>query len=133
MAEIKGCGEANMMRLWRAAVRKKNGNRCFLCGKSDQGQLQCHHIVHCRNMILRYDYRNGVPVCDHPCHSKIDSIAGRERLVDARPHDIIHITEFETMTLKDYLHMNGIYKSEFLNEKKKELQRILSYVPGEIM
>lgn len=123
MAKIKGCGDSNMIFLWRKAVLKKNGHRCFLCGK-DYG-LDCHHIVKSRNKILRYDYRNGVPVCNFGCHQKLDSIAGRKMLEEFRPFDIIHVTEFEKMTFKDYLLSKGMTEREFLEEKKKELNRII--------
>ena len=124
---MKGLSDGNLMRLWRKAVLKKNMNRCFICGNTDTDIIDCHHIVKRRHKILRYDFRNGVPVCRIGCHNRLDSIAGLKMLESMRPFDIIHVKEFENMTYKDYLQKHEMTNTEFLQQKKKELEDIIKY------
>jgi hypothetical protein len=44
---------------------------------------------------------------------------------ELRPFDVIHLTEFENMTMKEYLQKNGITESEFLVKKYDELRNII--------
>lgn len=123
MSKHKGFSDSTMLKLFNKAVLIKNGGRCFLCGKTDN--LEVHHIVKRRNKILRYDYRNGIPVCKYGCHQEIDSIAGLKLIEVMRPFDIIHCSEFQNMPFKEYLVKRGITEKEFLEEKKKELNEII--------
>ena len=57
-----------LSRLWSLAVRKRDGNRCLMCGKTDN--LNAHHWRHRKghSLALAYDVRNGATLCAYPCH-----------------------------------------------------------------
>jgi hypothetical protein len=106
--------------LWRKAVLSLFDNRCVMCNNGNINQLECHHIVKRRNKILRHEIKNGVPVCKYGCHSKIDSIAGREFLKGYI--DFEYLSKYEKQVFKQYLIDRCMTENEFLKEKADELK-----------
>jgi len=54
--------------IWRAAVKKRDGNACTKCGETKR--LHAHHIISVLdNPALRLDVSNGITLCPK-CHSK---------------------------------------------------------------
>lgn len=57
-------------RVWRNAVRDRDGWECKHCGASD-GKLHAHHIKPWKtHPELRFDLGNGITLCV-PCHEKV--------------------------------------------------------------
>ena len=54
--------------LWSKAVRNRDGNKCLMCGNSDN--LNAHHWRHRKghSLALAFDIRNGATLCAYPCH-----------------------------------------------------------------
>jgi 5-methylcytosine-specific restriction endonuclease McrA len=50
--------------LWSQIIRKRNNGFCEVCGKPAQNS---HHIVGRKNLLFRWDLRNGVNLCIS-CH-----------------------------------------------------------------
>lgn len=50
---------------WGQIVLSKNKGRCLVCEK--KAEHPHHFIFKSRSLILRYDVRNGIPLCSH-CH-----------------------------------------------------------------
>ena len=71
MAKVKerGYSDKYLMKLWRDKVLHECLHSCVICGMSDQvSELECHHFVHRNHYLLRYDWRNGFPVCKYRNH-----------------------------------------------------------------
>ena len=77
--KTRGLSDANLLRLRREVVYSLFGNCCFFCGKpKGQVELQDHHFGAKRKMfLLRYDWRNGLPVCEYGCHSYAETPTGK--------------------------------------------------------
>ena len=71
-----GTSPANLMKWWRKAVLAVWGDRCVWCGRKP---VECHHIVRRGKAVLRYDWRNGIPLCA-TCHAEADTASGRRRV-----------------------------------------------------
>jgi len=119
----KAWSNSHLLLLWRKAILKKYDNRCVLCNNGNVPELECHHIVKRRNKILRYDVKNGVPVCKYGCHQKIDSLEGIEFLNNFI--DFEYLKRYENMTYKDYLWQNLLTDNEFLKECAENLKELL--------
>jgi len=60
-----GLSDTSLFVLWRKACFRRRGYRCAICGGTFG--LEVHHIVKRRVKLLRWDPRNGLPVC-RSCH-----------------------------------------------------------------
>ena len=125
MKKKKSVSDKYLLKLLREASLIKHGHRCFICGNMNIKELDIHHIIKRKHKILRYDWRNTVPVCRFGCHSKIDSIMGIRLLEELRPLDMIHLREYENMTFKDYCRNYEITENEFLSMMKNQLKSII--------
>jgi hypothetical protein len=112
----KGLSDSNLNQMWRKAVLKKFGNKCFFCSASADSQVvECHHVVKRKTFLLRYDWRNGIPCCKWvhfgnkhfkmPCHAFAEVPAGKH-LINA------HIAPF-----RDYLTDRAGQSKQWLTEK----------------
>ena len=69
-SKSRGLSDSNLQDKWRKVVLLKFGNCCFFCGKpKGQVEIECHHLVKRKTLLLRHDWRNGIPVCKFGCHS----------------------------------------------------------------
>ena len=131
---MRGLTDSNLNKLWRSAVLVKFGSRCFFCGRHiNQTDLEVHHYIKRKNILTRYDWRNGFPVCKYPtewkmsCHQFAETPNGRNRIV----HHLL-IYNFETylqdrvMPFKQYLVEHGMTRNDFLKTMYDELKGILN-------
>lgn len=55
----------DLEKMWHIAVFMREGNRCIVCGKP---ATDAHHIIRrSQSLALKYDLKNGVPLC-RACH-----------------------------------------------------------------
>jgi 5-methylcytosine-specific restriction endonuclease McrA len=65
----------NNNRGWKILVRRRDGDKCVLCGSGDR--LEVDHIKSFRtHPELRYDVSNGRVLC-HDCHIKTDNYGAK--------------------------------------------------------
>ena len=125
----KGLSDTTLSNLCRKVVFGVYGNRCIICGES--GLLEWHHIIHRGgHKILRWDWRNGVPVCKpitrRNCHQEADTIKGRE-LVSMKIglENYEYIKKMERVIHKDYLRENGLSENKWRQQVKDELLKMM--------
>lgn len=114
--------------LWREAVLAEWNNQCGFCGA--MGELECHHIVYRRNRVLRWDYRNGFPVCKgndlwdgKTCHGFAHTKLGEKKIIEVlEDYHYDYLCKREQMTLKDFLVQEGVSKVEFYRQMADELK-----------
>lgn len=119
MAKKKAVSNGYLLSLWRKKVLDVYGHKCLFCGMYGDENLQCHHVVYRRRKFLRYDYRNGVPLCLE-CHHKAHTKAGELLLAKLHPY-YDYVVENEQIVFKQYMVDNGMTEDEFLLEKKRDL------------
>ena len=110
-----------LMKLWSEAVRVQKGDACY--------NLECrkpahsvHHIVKRRYRTLRYDAKNGVPLCA-ACHP----IADRNTafvLAMISDEDAEYLESMGRHTFKEWLVVSGQSQREFLTGEANELKEI---------
>jgi len=115
---LRGLSDGTMMRHWRSAVKAIHGDRCKICGAQP---VECHHIVHRNRMRLRYDSKNGLPLCVE-CHRFAETLLGRTEI--AKHVDIEYLQYREQIVFKDYLVKHGMTRAEFLQNQLDELKAI---------
>lgn len=96
-------------KLWTIAVYEKEGERCIVCGKP---ATATHHIIRRRRSLsLKYDVKNGVPLCAG-CHMKL-------HLGEPEPQKAIleHIGDERYNYLQ--VHKNSIFKNSLTNLREK--------------
>jgi hypothetical protein len=64
--QAPGLSDSTLSALWRKVVLHVGNNTCVIC--CEGGTLQAHHVIHRRYKMLRWDWRNGVPVHAGDCH-----------------------------------------------------------------
>lgn len=115
---MKPPSDSTLMAWWRKAVKAVHGDRCILCGKTP---VECHHIIKRRKALLRYDWRNGVPLCAE-CHAEADTIAGRNHI--GQYVDVEYLSHNENRVLKDHLTEYAKSRTEFLTDELDELKAV---------
>jgi len=116
--------DSTLMRLWRQAVLAYWNYTDPLSGDYDPtGEtLQCHHIVKRKHFVLRWDYRNGVPLTIES-HQRAHTASGHAELWDKV--DSEYLERFEGYLKKDYLQSLGINDDEFRLLMKDELKAVI--------
>jgi len=114
----KAPSDSNLQVWWRKAVKAIHGDACKICGAQP---VQIHHMVKRRKVVLRHDWRNGLPLCVE-CHAGIDTIKGRNYI--AQYLDMDYLSGWESVTFKDYLVLHGMTRAEFLNNELDELKKV---------
>ena len=112
-----------LMHLWSKAVRAEKGE---YCRNPECGNLghSTHHIVKRRYRVLRYDVKNGLPLCAM-CHPIADrNVAWALSLIPAGDRE--YLTEMGIYTLPEWLSLNHITRDEFLEQEAAELKRIIA-------
>ena len=60
--------EEEALKLWSQIVLRKGNYRCLVCGKE---AVHSHHFIFkSQSLVLRFDVRNGIPLC-RECHASI--------------------------------------------------------------
>ncbi len=129
---MKEYSDNYLNQLWRKAVLILYDNKCFFCGKSiNEVELECHHIVKRKTLLLRWDYRNGIPVCkwhrpglQMSCHQYADTPAGRNEIYNRVPI-VGEYFNSRLIPFKQWLVDKGITKAEFKNLMYNELKEII--------
>jgi hypothetical protein len=119
MKAPRGLSHTTMMDKWRKAVYAVHGRTCCLCGKREAQEV--HHYVHRRAMLLRYDWRNGIPLCLE-CHAVADTIYNRNLLGDQL--DLVYLGAMQQQTLKGFLAAHSMTRAEFLADTRAELEAV---------
>ena len=123
-----GLSDGTLLNLYRKAVKKNCGNKCIICGNKEN--LQCHHPIHRKVKVLRWDWRNGVTVCnplDNKCHAYCDTIEGREKVRETiGEENWKYIKDNERVIFKDYIRNRGISETDWRIELKKLLLSIIN-------
>ena len=133
MKKERGYGDGTMLSLHRTAVRIAFGYRCFFCGTPIQAQeLEAHHIIKRKGLLLRYAYRNGVLLCKWPhkdnaqfkmsCHRYAETPAGK-RLIDRYLEEMGYMDYLmeRTGSSKQYFVERGITRIDYVRAMKTEL------------
>ena len=120
-----GLSDANLAVLFRKAVLKHYGYRCIICGQG--GELEVHHCVHRgQAKLLRWDWRNGVPVHHGDCHAAANRM-GR-LAADVEFQDYIEF--LARKTIKQYLADEGITEAMWRGAVKAALLAELAAAEG---
>lgn len=128
----RSVSDSHLMRLWRQAVLIHFNNTCPLCGWNKPEDLQCHHVVFRRHAVLRYDWRNGIPLCNvynvnnqkyggQTCHQYAHTFKGENEI--RQFVDVKYLEYAEAYRLKEFLMELGVSRNQFLLSMKDDLQR----------
>ena len=77
--------------LWKFVIFKKYGKKCAICGAKKY--IQAHHFITRSNYRLRWDVRNGVPLCrgHHFFYAHVKPQDFEEWFITKRPKDLLYI------------------------------------------
>lgn len=151
----RGVSDSNLNLLWRKTVLAVHENKCFFCG-SDANivDIECHHYAAKRkNFLLRWDWRNGIPVCKWvhkdnekfkmSCHQYAETWEGRQKIADYAEQYSERIVK-RSMTAKQWFVEHGITKQDYKAEmytdltvtwaltKTKEKELVIKLISGAI-
>ena len=73
----RGYGNSSLDKLWSAKVKELAGNKCEICGSTEQ--LESHHIHRCKHYGVRWNAINGACLC-RDCHCNKDLSAHKNQL-----------------------------------------------------
>ena len=108
--------------LWSKAVRVQKGEMCNAPGCVARA-TGTHHIIKRRYKVLKYDARNGIPLCSI-CHPMADrNSAWALSLVGES--DRLYLEDMGKYTLDDWLTVSRQTRDEFLRGEAEELKRII--------
>lgn len=127
-----GLGDRNLLLLWRKAILYMFGGKCFFC-ESPGRVLECHHTVKRRNFLLRYDYRNGIPVCKWAhsgnapfkmsCHQYAETPSGKHLISEFQAQWRDYLTD-RSGQAKQWLVEHGMTKDQYKQKMYDELNLI---------
>jgi hypothetical protein len=123
-AKTKTVSDSTLSKLWRKAVLAYWGYRDPISGLCDPtgGILQCHHVVYRRHFLLRWDYRNGIPLTVES-HRYAHTGMGRARVRELV--DYQYLDEMEQWDKKTWLATQSMTEGEFRLEKMAELKEVI--------
>jgi len=129
----KGLSDSNLRKLWRDAVLTKHHYRCFFCGRHlKETTLEAHHFIHRNNLLTRYDWRNGFPVCKYPtewhmsCHQYAETPQGKQKIIlHLSIHNFLNYLQDRDTQSKQWFVERGITKNDFLKTMYDELKNII--------
>ena len=120
-----GLSDISLLRLWRKAVLGHYGYRCIICGQG--GELEVHHCVHRgQAKLLRWDWRNGVPVHHGDCHAAANNMG----VYAANPEYFDYLKARALMTIKQYLADNEVSEAVWRGAVKADLLREIAVAGG---
>ena len=116
--------------LFRKAVLLSWGGACVFCGNGNQDQLEAHHIIKRRKKVLKWDIKNGLPLCNslsaNKCHIAADSKKGEAKIRSIIGEETWnYLCDLEDVTIKDIVIKSGMSSAEFRLDRAKELKRII--------
>lgn len=111
--------DSNMQKWWRRAVRAMRGDSCLKCGKP---AAECHHVIKRRFLVLRHDWRNGIPLC-RECHRWVEDRAAGAAWAEDQV-DMDYLLD-RAVPMKVFLQGSGMAQSEFLERQLDELKGVV--------
>jgi len=128
----KGVSDGNLCSLWRKAVLAVWGHKCFFCGNTNLSEIECHHIKKRKHKLTRYMVENGIPACKvswgkkESCHQFAETFEGQAEIKRNIGDDLwFKLDRLARQIIKNWLLENEMTETEFLLEKKKELEVII--------
>lgn len=120
----RGLSDGRLQKLWRLAVIA-TWRADPLSGERQEELLQCHHLVYRRYWITRHDWRNGVPLSPES-HRRVHGIEGNSVILDLlTPEHRLYLVTLQRWTKKDYLLYSGMGEDDFLQMRRRELERVI--------
>lgn len=110
-----GLSDSTLSALWRKAVLHVGRDTCIICHGG--GTLECHHVIHRRYKMLRWDWRNGVPVHPGDCHDT----ANKMGIYAALPEFQNYLMERSRWNYKQYVTERGMSESDWRHNVKADL------------
>lgn len=122
---IRGISESNLLKLRRQVVLANFNDCCFFCGQHKNSvPLEDHHLVKRRTLLLKYDWRNGIPVCKYVCHSYAETPTGKAKIADyLRAADLLNYLQERSGQAKQWFTDHGLTKNDFLSQMLDDLKR----------
>ena len=122
----KSVSDRYLMHLWRQAVLAHWGYRDPIAGVRDPTgySLECHHIVKRRGYILRWDYKNGIPLTAET-HRFIHNHPAKANRLLYEYVDYEYLAEWEGVRKNDYLLRNSMTDNEFRLKMKGYLKNVI--------
>jgi hypothetical protein len=127
----RGLSDSNLLKMRREVVNKLFGNCCFFCGlPKGQVEIEDHHIVKRKMFLLRYDWRNGIPVCKFGCHQNAENPWGKHKIDEYLvKNDLLLYLQERSGNCKNFLIKIGMTKTDYkrfmyedLKAKLKDLE-----------
>ena len=102
------------LKMRRQAVILYYGGHCFFCNET-QG-LTDHHIILRDNLVLRWDWRNGIPVCFH--HHEYIQKAGQKPVFESGHFEFEqYLKERQKHSIHNICVQSGITQEEFMRDR----------------
>jgi hypothetical protein len=112
-----------LKQLWHEVIYQKQGKRCKYCGEYSE---QVHHIIpKSQSELLRYDWKNGVVLCQLHHQSAQDNDFIDKWLQSTWKH-MKYLKKMNQMSYKQYLLEQGLTEKGWLKLKRIELQEIIN-------
>ena len=94
-------------------------------------ELEVHHFVKRRHKVLRWDWKNGFPLCNsltqNKCHIVADTMLGRQKLINIMGEERFeYLANEEKITKKDFCLAHGMSTKEFEKMFLDELKGIIN-------
>jgi hypothetical protein len=134
---MRGLSDSNLQSMWRKAIIKLFGGRCFFCG-SPTSIKEAHHAAQKRNMLLlKHDYRCGILCCKFQhdgnkqfkmsCHRYAETPIGKKLIQDYQEKNgWLEYLHERSRNSKQWLVEHGMTRNEFLLTMYKELKEIIN-------
>lgn len=125
---MKGISESHLQSLWRKAVLHNFNGCCFFCGHHVFNvEIECHHLVKRKMLLLKHDWRNGLPVCKYGCHSYAETPTGKAKIAAyLQDNDLLDYLQARSGSSKDWFVKRGITKNDFLKSMYDDLKAKLN-------
>jgi len=134
---MNGLDDRWLQKLWRKACLKIFDHKCFFCGADSRVvDIEVHHLTKRNMLLLKHDFRNGIPLCKWvhqlnedmkmSCHKFAETPEGKRRIGEflERRGYTKYLTE-RSCNSKQWLLEHKMSRSEFLLERKLELEKII--------
>jgi hypothetical protein len=112
--------DATMLKYWRRAVRVVRGDNCVWPG-CPQRAAHIHHFVHRKHKLLKYDVRNGLPLCVRH-HNGADRTDNKRIL--SRQVDMGYLNDLKRVGLKQFLANKGMTWDDFCEKELVLLKKL---------
>lgn len=131
MAKKKAVSTSHLDAMWRQAVLLVWTNQCGLCGHPFPDELECHHFIKRRKTFMRWDYRNGIPLCPG-CHQFAHTKSGEAQVIIKLGNTYDALCEAEQVNYREWLSEHGYTDDDFRKMKLLELKEKIRDIKGEL-